>query len=123
MENFNFDLSTISDLVIKYGLKLLLAVVTLIVGLWIIKLIMGTVRRNMEKRNVEASLRQFLHSIFSILLKIMLIISVISMVGVEMTSFVAILAAAGLAEAGCEWTHRGLLARENPGQGPRSAGR
>ena len=97
MENFNFDLSTISDLVIKYGLKLLLAVVTLIVGLWIIKLIMGTVRRNMEKRNVEASLRQFLHSIFSILLKIMLIISVISMVGVEMTSFVAILAAAGLA--------------------------
>ncbi|MCB0804643.1 MAG: mechanosensitive ion channel [Bacteroidales bacterium] len=95
MENFNLD--TIMDLVVKYGLKLLLAVITLIIGLWIIKMIMNAIGRNMEKRNVEATLRQFLRSLLSMLLKIMLIISVISMLGVEMTSFVAILAAAGLA--------------------------
>ena len=97
MENFNFDLGSIYPLVVDYGLKILLAVVTLVVGLWIIKLIMKALGRNMEKRNVEPSLRQFLHSLLSMLLKIMLIISVISMVGVQMTSFVAILAAAGLA--------------------------
>ncbi len=97
MENFNFNLDSIYDLIVKYGLKLILAVITLVIGLWIIGLIMKGIRRSMEKRNVEASLRQFLGSLLSVTLKIMLIISVISMVGVEMTSFVAILAAAGLA--------------------------
>jgi len=97
MDNLDGILTMIFDLAVKYGIKILLAVVTLIVGLWIIKLIMKAIGRNMEKREVDPTLRQFLHSILSILLKIMLIISVISMLGVEMTSFVAILAAAGLA--------------------------
>ena len=51
----------------------------------------------MEKSDVDVTVRQFLKSLFSALLKIMLVIAVISMVGVEMTSFVAILAAAGFA--------------------------
>ena len=97
MENLEGILTTGYDLAIKYGLKLLLAVVTLIIGLWIIKAVMKTIGRTMEKRDVDATLRQFLGSLLSMLLKIMLIISVISMLGVEMTSFVAILAAAGLA--------------------------
>lgn len=97
MENYQGILDTVTDLAIKYGLKIVLAIVTLIIGFWIIKAILGAIRRNMEKRNVDATLRQFLGSLLSMLLKIMLVISVISMVGVEMTSFVAILAAAGLA--------------------------
>jgi small conductance mechanosensitive channel len=51
----------------------------------------------MIKRDVDESLRGFLKSLFSILLKIMLIISIASMIGIEMTSFIAILGAAGLA--------------------------
>ena len=51
----------------------------------------------MEKREVDASLRGFLNSMIGILLKIMLFISVIGMMGVQMTSFIAILGAAGLA--------------------------
>jgi len=97
MDNLEGILSLIFDLTVKYGLKILLAIVTLIIGLWIIKLIMKAIGRNMEKRDVDPTLRKFMHSILSILLKIMLFISVISMLGVEMTSFVAILAAAGLA--------------------------
>lgn len=97
MENFEFNLESIYPLAMDWGLKLLLALVTLIVGLWIIKIIMGGVKKAMEKKDVDATLRPFLLSILSIVLKIMLIISVISMVGIEMTSFVAILAAAGLA--------------------------
>lgn len=93
----NFDLNEIIDLVKDFGIDLLLALVTLIIGLWIIKLIMRGIMKGMEKRGVEETLRKFLGSILGIILKIMLIISVISMVGVEMTSFVAILAAAGLA--------------------------
>jgi len=97
MENFEGILNNLYDLAIKYGLKVLLAIITLIIGFWIIRIIMKTIGKSMEKRGVEPTLRKFLNSILSILLKIMLIISVISMVGVEMTSFVAILAAAGLA--------------------------
>lgn len=97
MENFNIDFAAISDLAVKYGLKLLLALLTLVIGLWIIKMIMNIIGRNMEKRDVDATVRQFLRSLLSALLKIMLVIAVVSMIGVEMTGFVAILAAAGFA--------------------------
>ena len=97
MENLEGIMSKIYDLGVQYGIKVLMAVVTLIIGLWIIKAIMRMIGKNMEKRNVDATLRQFLGSLLGMLLKIMLFISVIGMLGVEMTSFVAILAAAGLA--------------------------
>jgi small conductance mechanosensitive channel len=97
MENFNFNLENLINLAIVYGLKLLLAVITLVIGLWVIKILMRTVRKTMEKRDLDVTLRQFLLSLLGILLKILLLITVISMVGIEMTSFVAILAAAGLA--------------------------
>ena len=106
MENFNVDkiLSLISDLAVKYGLRLLLAIITLIIGLWIIKIIIKAFVRIMEKRDVDATIQHFLRSFLSILLKILLIISVISMLGIEMTSFIAILTAAvlsvGMALAG-----------------------
>ncbi|NCC74122.1 MAG: mechanosensitive ion channel [Sphingobacteriia bacterium] len=88
---------TIYALAIEYGLKVLLALVALIIGLWIIKLIVKAISRAMEKANIDVTLRKFLLPLINILLKIMLFISVISMIGVEMTSFVAVLAAAGLA--------------------------
>ena len=97
MENLEGIIKIISDLAIGYGLKLLLAIITLIIGLWIIKLIMKAIGRNMEKRDIDATLRQFLRSFLGMVLKILLFITVISMIGVEMTSFVAILAAAGFA--------------------------
>ncbi|MEE4260418.1 MAG: mechanosensitive ion channel domain-containing protein, partial [Bacteroidales bacterium] len=51
----------------------------------------------MNKRNLDESLKPFLLSMISILLKVMLVISVLAMVGIQMTSFIAILGAAGLA--------------------------
>jgi small conductance mechanosensitive channel len=95
MENVNME--AIMALVTDWGLKILLALVVLIIGLWIIKMIMNAIVKTMAKKDVDPSLRVFLKSLLGMLLKIMLIISVISMLGVEMTSFVAILAAAGLA--------------------------
>ncbi len=90
-------MATIYDLGVKYGLKILLAILTFVIGLWIIKAIIRALGKNMEKREVDATLRQFLGSLLSMILKVLLVISVISMIGVEMTSFVAILAAAGFA--------------------------
>ncbi len=84
-------------LALAYVPKLLLAIVTLIVGLWIIKVIVKGIRKAMARKKVDETLQSFLVSMLGILLKVMLFISVIGMVGVEMTSFVAILGAAGLA--------------------------
>jgi small conductance mechanosensitive channel len=97
MDKIEEYLAQATDLIIAYGGSLVLALITLIVGLWIIKRIMKIFRKTMEKREVDASLRPFLTSIIGTLLKIMLVISVASIVGVEMTSFVAVLGAAGLA--------------------------
>lgn len=85
------------ELAMLYLPKLLLAIVTLIVGFWIIgKIVKGT-EKVLQARKVEATLERFLSSLISVGLKVMLIISVASMVGIETTSFVAVLGAAGLA--------------------------
>ena len=84
-------------LALEYGPKLVLALITLIIGLWIIKMVVRGIDSVMVSRNLDESLRPFLKSLLSNLFKALLFISVISMVGVEMTSFIAILGAAGLA--------------------------
>lgn len=87
----------IFDFVMFYGPKLVGALITLAIGWWIIKIIQRSLGKRFEKSEMEPSLRGFLNSIIGILLKVMLLISVIGMVGVQMTSFIAILGAAGLA--------------------------
>ena len=85
------------DLLITHGPRVVLAVLVLIVGLWIIRVVMNTMVRLMKKREVDESLIPFLRSVSSTVLKVMLILSVVQMVGIETTSFVAVLASAGLA--------------------------
>lgn len=97
----NIDLESyiviIGEYTIKYGMKILGAVVVLIAGLLVIKVVNKSVARVIINRKIDASLQPFLKSLISALLKVLLIITVMSMVGIEMTSFVAILGAAGLA--------------------------
>ncbi|QGY44568.1 mechanosensitive ion channel [Maribellus comscasis] len=86
-----------NDIILFYGPRLVGAIITLIIGWWIIKVIQKAVRKGFEKREMDPSLRGFLNSMIGILLKTMLIISVVGMLGVQMTSFIAVLGAAGLA--------------------------
>lgn len=86
-----------SQLAITYGLKLLGAILALIVGFWLVGRLKSALVRLMERRDVEPSLRSFLKSFLSVALKILVIITVLGMVGVQMTSFIAMLGAAGLA--------------------------
>ncbi len=85
------------DLALNWGPKVAAAIVTLLIGLWIIGIFSRGIGRAMEKRNVDTSLRPFIRTLVSASLKVMLFISVIGMVGIEATSFVAVLGAAGLA--------------------------
>ncbi len=97
MDNLQGYTDKAIELVMLYAPKLLLAIITLLIGLWIIKMVMKLFDRAMEKGKVDVSLRKFLTSLTGILLKILLLISVASMVGIATTSFVAIIGAAGLA--------------------------
>ncbi|NNC83668.1 MAG: mechanosensitive ion channel [Flavobacteriales bacterium] len=85
------------DVAVTYGLPLAKALAVLLIGLWIIKLMTKVMRRYMSRSKLDDSLRSFLISIVSNLLKVLLLISVLGMLGVEMTSFIALLGAAGLA--------------------------
>lgn len=87
----------LSDMAMLWGLKLITALVVLIIGLWIIKAITKAMGKKMKKSETDPSLSSFLLSMMGITLKIMLFISVLMMLGIEMTSFIAILGAAGLA--------------------------
>ncbi|NLZ94704.1 MAG: mechanosensitive ion channel [Bacteroidales bacterium] len=95
--NLENVMETVTVMAVEYGPKLLGAVLVLILGSWVIKALTSAFGKMLNKRKVNASLTPFLKSLVSALLKILLIISVLGMVGVQMTSFIAILGAAGLA--------------------------
>lgn len=95
--NLNSLLDQFSEAVYTYGPKLVGGILVWIIGGFIIKLFMGSFSKMLEKRSTDESLKPFLISLASILLKTMLVISVLGMLGVEMTSFIAVLGAAGLA--------------------------
>jgi len=97
MENVTTIMEKVVAIGLDYGPKLLGAILLLVVGLWIIKGIGRWLARLMGKANIDDSLRPFLRTLVTALLKTLLIISVLVMIGIEMTSFIAILAAAGLA--------------------------
>ena len=92
-----FDDPAGMEKLLSLGGQVVLAILTLIIGLWIIGLIMKALKKNFKTKRVDETLQPFLFGILSYLLKIMLVISVMGMVGIQMTSFIAILGAAGLA--------------------------
>lgn len=97
MENISGYWDKGVELLMLYVPKLLLAIVVLVIGLWVIKIVVKVMGKAIEKTGAEESLVKFLKSLVGILLKILLLISVASMVGIATTSFVAIIGAAGLA--------------------------
>lgn len=97
MENIEVYTEKAIEVILSYGLKLLLAIITLIVGLWLIRIAGRSIQRVMERKDFDPSLSVFLKTFINALLKVMLVISVMGMVGIEMTSFIAVLGAIGLA--------------------------
>lgn len=85
------------NLIIKFGPKLIAAILIWIIGSWIIKLLIRGSNKAMDKVNYDDSLKKFLLNLINWGLKIILFIVVLSTVGIETTSFAAVIAAAGLA--------------------------
>lgn len=85
------------DAALEYAPKLVLAILTIIIGFWIANRITGFIAKSLDKRGSDETLKNFLKSLVGTLLKAVVIISAASRLGIETTSFVAILGAAGLA--------------------------
>ena len=87
----------IFDAVASYGMKVLFAVVILVVGLWLAKKLRGLFRAALEKKEIDATLVGFFSSLVYGALVVFVVIAAISKLGVQTTSFVAVVGAAGLA--------------------------
>ena len=90
-------LSAAKDFAIVMGPAVIGALVTLILGLWVVGKTTKGLRKAIGKANVDPMLANFLAGVVGMLLKVIVVIAVLGMVGVETTSFAAILAAAGFA--------------------------
>jgi small conductance mechanosensitive channel len=82
---------------INFGIKLVVAILIFGAGMWIANRITRSLKNIMERRKFDASLQSFLGSFVNILLKVFVFIIVLTTVGVQMTSIVAVLGAASLA--------------------------
>lgn len=95
--NLDSILEKIQEFIALYALDVVGAILTLLIGFWLISRLVKIVNKGMEKRNIEISLRSFLASAVGIGLKVLLLLSVASMFGIEVTSFVAIFSALAFA--------------------------
>ncbi|WP_460950341.1 mechanosensitive ion channel family protein [Pseudomonas marginalis] len=84
-------------MIMEYGSRFLLAMVTLVIGWWLINVLTHRVGRLLALRNADMALQHFITRLANIALKIMLVVNVASMIGVATTSFIAAIGAATLA--------------------------
>lgn len=95
--NYEPLLEKLLDVASNYGPNLLLAILTLFIGFKAVKILRKIVDKTMEMQKVDISLRGFIGSLVSMGMKMLIMVSVASMIGIATTSFVAIIGAAGLA--------------------------
>ena len=84
-------------MIMEYGSRVLLALITLAVGWWLINRLTQKLGNLLALRKADLALQGFISSLANIILKVLLVVSVASMIGIQTTSFVAAIGAAGLA--------------------------
>jgi small conductance mechanosensitive channel len=97
MEIIETSTDYITTYAVEYGIPIIKAVLTFAIGLWIIRIIRKGFGRFLNKRNIDESLKPFLKSLLYNTLLALLVLTSLSTLGIQMTSFVAIIGAAGLA--------------------------
>ncbi|MBO4282712.1 MAG: mechanosensitive ion channel family protein [Bacteroidales bacterium] len=90
-------LSSIIDLTAQFIPRLIVSILVLWIGFKSIKLLKKTLDKIMDKQKLEVSLKSFLSSFVDVILKILVIIMFMDIIGIKVTSFIAIIGAAGLA--------------------------
>ena len=99
MNNVTLDsvVSALGQIIADFGMKLLATIAIWVIGFWLVKKIVATFSNTMKKHDVEPSLATFAVSFANITLKAFVIIIILTTLGVQMTSIIAVLGAASLA--------------------------
>jgi len=87
----------LNNVVFQYVPKMIVAFIVLFVGWKLINLLNKVMQRAYDRHKIDPSLQQFLHSVVDIILKVLLVVTAMGIMGIEMTSFIALLGAAGVA--------------------------
>ena len=87
----------LNDIVFQYVPKLIMAAILLFVGWKLINLFNKAMKRVYDRHKVDPSLQDFLQSLINIILKVLLVLTAMGIMGIQMTSFIALLGAAGVA--------------------------
>ncbi len=95
--DFEISKGQILSLATLYGGKIVLALVAFIIGRIVIGRVSKLVGNVLEKRKVDKDVQPFLNSLLLVVLNVMLLLSIAGIIGIETSSFVAVLGAAGLA--------------------------
>ncbi len=90
-------LQELPDKLIRFGVRMLLALVVFFIGVQLIKLIRKILRKSFEKRNVDVGVSRFLDSFVKAVLYILLLFMIASYFGLDVTSVVALVGSAGVA--------------------------
>jgi len=96
MDSF-FNIEYLSGILMSYLPSVVGAILTLIIGFWIIGKIVGVMDKAMQRQEMDSSVRPFLKSLVSVGLKVLLLLAVAGMFGIETTSFIAIFSALAFA--------------------------
>lgn len=97
----------LQNFAIPIGLKVLGAIILWFVGRWLIKFGLGLLNKILKRSTIDATLLSYIKATLGVLLNIVLVVAILGYLGVETTSFAALLAAGGIA-IGAAWG--GLLA-------------
>lgn len=99
MQNITLEslVVTLGQIVADFGMKLLAAIAIWFVGFWIVKKVVASISFGMKQHHVEPSLATFTLSFLSITMKVFVVVIILTTLGVQMTSIVAVLGAASLA--------------------------
>ena len=89
--------SQVRELIVKFGFNILAAIAILVIGIWVSKLIRRILARALQKRNIDKTLITFLLNLLYFLLLTVVVVASLGQLGIQTTSFIAIVGAAGLA--------------------------
>ena len=99
MENIDIEniISKVWEMLTVYGLKIIAAVIVFVVGRWIAKLLKNVTQKVMTKKNVDPTVVSFLVNLIYIALLTFVVLAALGQLGIQTTSFIAVIGAAGLA--------------------------
>ena len=95
--DYQIVLDKVISIASEYGIKVIGAIAIWVIGTWAIKKLMKAANALMDKSHYDESLKKFLLNLAGIVLKVLLVLSILGNLGIQTTSFAAVLASAGLA--------------------------